>query len=120
MFNTIKGKAQVTLFMFFFIGSAILYSYISYGYNKMATESTQEHLKTIGDSMFQTIRTSMGFGDANIVNETLKNAKSIQGVKDVEIFKAQGVIDFFALSEKVTTDADVRDVFNSIGIPVFL
>ena len=113
MFNTIRGKAQTTLFMFFFIGSAILYSYISYGYNKMTTESTQDHLKTIGDSMFQTVRTSMGFGDSAVVATTLKNAKSIHGVKDVEIFKAQGVIDFFALNEKVTTDTNIRNVFKT-------
>jgi methyl-accepting chemotaxis protein len=113
MLNTIKAKAQFTLFLFFFIGSIVLYQYISYGYNKMSSENTEEYLKTISESIFQTVRTSMGFGDSNIVAETLKNAKSIAGVKDVEIFKSQEVIDFFSLEEKITTDNDVRSVFST-------
>jgi methyl-accepting chemotaxis protein len=95
--------------MFFLIGSIALYSYISYGYNKIASKNTQKHLKTISDSIFQTVRTSMGFGDATIVAKTLKDAKSINGIKDVEIFKSQEVIDFFALKERLTTNMNVRD-----------
>ena len=91
MFNTIKAKAQITLFVFFLIGSIGLYSYISYGYDKIASENTREYLNTVADSIFQTVRTSMGFGDADIVRKTLKNAKSIQGVKNVEIFKSKKI-----------------------------
>jgi len=55
----------------------------------------------------------MNFGDPEVVAEVVKNAKTIKGVVDTEVYKSQSVIEAFGLAEEVTKDSEVNSVFKS-------
>ena len=111
--RTIKQKMIFTLISFFSIGVISLSSYIFYSFNDISKESTKNSMKTLSNSIFVAIRTSMNFGDPEVVKSTLDKIKEIDGIKSVDIAKSKKVIEFFGLNEKFTTDSDIRRVFET-------
>jgi methyl-accepting chemotaxis protein len=67
----------------------------------------------LSESVFQTLRMSMNYGDQQIVQEALSKAKNIDGINNLKIHKSQSVIDKFDLPFKVSNDKDVVETFSS-------
>ncbi len=111
--KSFKAKALFTLFVFFAIGTVGIYLFLSYDYEKMSKDNTYKSLNMLSSSIFQTLRLSMNFGDPAVVADVVKNSKTIEGVKDAEVFKSQSVIEAFGLDEEITKREDVKNVFKS-------
>ena len=111
--KTIKQKMIFTLISFFTVGVLSLSSYIFYSFNNISKESTKDSMKTLSSSIFVAIRTSMNFGDSEVVKSTLNSIRKIEGIKKINISKSKKVIEYFGLNQKFTTDKEIRKVFET-------
>ena len=113
MLKTIKAKLIITTLLFFIIGSSILLIFISYNSNKIIKQSTTNSIETLSDSIFVSIRTSMNMGDPDVVEDTLKTIKKIDGIDGIEIAKSKDVISAFGLKSAFTDNPEIRKVFQT-------
>ncbi len=111
--KSFKAKALVTLLAFFTIGTIGLYVFLSYDYEKKAEISTDKSLFMLSNSVFQTLKLSMNFGDGAVVDKVIKDAKEIEGVYDVKVFRSDKVIEFYGKPEKSSNDPDVLNIYKS-------
>ena len=99
--KTIKQKMIFTLISFFTVGVLSLSSYIFYSFNNISKESTKDSMKTLSSSIFVAIRTSMNFGDSEVVKSTLNSIRKIEGIKKINISKSKKVIEYFGLNQNL-------------------
>lgn len=102
-----------TLITFFIVGGGSIFLLLSHDYAKLATENARASLHMLSGSIFHTLRLSMNFGDPVVVDKVVQDAEGIEGVDQVRVYKSQVTIDGFGLQEKMTTDADVLEIFKS-------
>ena len=113
MLKTIKSKLIAVTLTFFATGSVVLLLFISYNSNKIIKNSTTDNIKTLGNTIFISIRTAMNLGDPKIVEDTLKTIKKIKGIEDIEIDKSKEVIKVFGLKDHFTTEKMALKVFQT-------
>ena len=113
MLQTFRSKVLFTLLVFIIIGFSILYGIIATGFQGMAVKEGKRNAQMLGDSIFQTVRMSMNLGVREIIDAGLLDASKIPGVLDLKIHKSQSVIDLFGMSDKVSEDKDVIEIFNT-------
>jgi len=111
MLKTIRAKLIATTLLFFIAGSIVLLIFISYNSNQILKNSTSQNIKTLSDSIFVGIRTSMNMGDPQIVEHTLNTIKKIEGINEVKIYKSKEVIKAFNLKDKFNAPPVVEKVF---------
>jgi methyl-accepting chemotaxis protein len=66
----------------------------------------------LSESIFQTMTTSMMMGDPEVVKDTFKAAKGIDGIQYLFITKSQAVLEVYGEGEKFTTDPTLQDVLS--------
>lgn len=113
MFRSVKSKVIVSILGISVLGLVSLTYYLSSTLNELSNKTTKQSLRMLSDSIFQTMTTSMMMGDPELVKHTFKNAKEIEGIKDLHIAKSQMVIDLYAPEEKFTTDPLLVDVLKN-------
>ena len=74
-FKSFRTKTMFTLLVFFSFGTLGLYLYLSHDYEHMSKRSANQSLLMLSDSIFQTLRLSMNFGDRAVVDEVIHDAK---------------------------------------------
>ncbi|RDU67533.1 methyl-accepting chemotaxis protein [Helicobacter didelphidarum] len=113
MLKTFRAKVLFTLLLFIAIGCGGLYIIISNGYKNMAAREGEDVAKMLGASIFQTIRMSMNFGDREIMDASMEEARQIQGIKDATIFRSDIVNEIYSPTEKQTQREDIGKIFKS-------
>lgn len=113
MLQTFRSKVLFTLFMFIVIGFSILYALIAAGFEGMAVKESKRNAQMLGDSIFQTVRMSMNMGIREMIDVGLEEAAQISGVSFLKIHKSQSVIDLFSMSDKVSEDEEIVEIFNN-------
>lgn len=113
MLKTFRAKVLFTLFIFIIFGFSGLYVIISNGYDKVAQKEGVSIANMLGDSIFQTVRMSMNFGDREVMDAGLKQAGEIEGVQGVSIFRSDIVNEIYSPDEKQTSREDIIKIFES-------
>ena len=109
----LNTKMILNFSIVFTVATILLYFYLASDYRQLVRDNTQKYISMFSQSVFQSVRMGMNSGDPAVVEETVHIAKQIPGLKNLSIYKSQGVIDFFGLDTQVTKDPDVRDVLKS-------
>lgn len=113
MFTTLKSKVIVSIVALSIIGLTASTYYLSQTLHELSNKTTQQSLKMLSQSIFQTMTGSMMMGDPEVVRETLEAARAIEGVDSLEITKSKAVIEVYAPTEKYTEDALLIDVLKN-------
>jgi len=67
----------------------------------------------MSQSIFQTMTTSMMLGDPQIIEDTFKDARAIDGIEKLNIVKSKAVIETYAPNETYTKDPLLIDVLTN-------
>jgi len=117
--KTLRAKFLWMLLGTMIVGSALLTLYLFTHFERIVRASAEERVKTLSDSIFVAVRTSMNFGDPAMVQETLKAVQKIEGIDHVDIEKSDAVREAFGLQkEPKSGDPMVREVFQKGRIKV--
>ncbi|MEA1955397.1 MAG: methyl-accepting chemotaxis protein [Campylobacterota bacterium] len=111
--QTIKSKIIFTLLMFFTIGLVSITSYIFISFDSIMEKSAKRNVSTVANTAFIAVRNAMNMGSADVINETIAKAKEIKDIRNLRIEKSQNVIDTFGLSDKLTNDKNILEVFKT-------
>ncbi len=79
----------------------------------ISQQNSTKTLDMLSKSIFQTLRTTMNFGDSALVEKALHDAKTIDGVEKLTVHKSQEIIDVFGLNAKVSKETVVQNIFTS-------
>ncbi|MDY0115988.1 MAG: methyl-accepting chemotaxis protein [Sulfurimonadaceae bacterium] len=110
MFTTVKSKvisAVIAVSAFTLIGMTL---HLSTTLKDLSNDATQQSLKMLSESIFQTMTTSMMLGDPDAITFAYQQAKAIDGIAHLEIAKSKEVIEVFTPNESFTSDPLIRDV----------
>ena len=111
--KTLRGKFLWMLLGTMVSGSLLLSFYLFSSFNRVVSQAVESKVKTISDSIFIAVRTSMNFGDPAVVHDTLESVKKIEGIKHVGIAKSKEVIKAFGLPDSPSSDPEILKVFES-------
>ena len=104
MFTTVKSKVIISVLSLSLLGLIGVTYYFSHTLHGLSNITTKKSLNMLSKSIFQTMKSSMMLGDAQVVEDALKQAKEIPGIESLMIIKSQAVIDIYAPEEKFTKD----------------
>ena len=113
MLNTVKSKVIVSIVALSIIGLISSTYYLSETLHSLSNKTTQQSLKMLSQSIFQTMTGSMMMGDPKVVEETFKAARAIDGIDSLDIAKSKAVIEVFAPDKKFTEDPLLQDVLKN-------
>jgi len=113
MFKTLRAKIFVTTIVSSIVGVIAITMYLSNNLQQLSDKSAKKSLEMLSSSIFQTLKNSMLLGDSKIVQEAQEEAKQIEGVHDLDIYKSKQVIEAYAQTESFTNDPTVQEVFHT-------
>jgi methyl-accepting chemotaxis protein len=114
MFKTIKSKFIAMMVGFLVIVSVSLVFYFFNELNKIVSTTAEDSLRTLSDSVFVAIRTSMNFGTKEEIEKVLKNIKEIKGIKHIEIKESKYIVEMFNIKTKIENyKPEVKKVFKT-------
>jgi len=114
MFKTIKSKLQIGIVSFFILMGVTIVLFIISNFQHLSQENTNRSLQMLSTSVFQTLRTSMNFGDPEIVENTIHNArKEIHGLKQLNIYKSDLVVQLFGIPNKEKITPEIETIFQT-------
>jgi len=113
MFTSVKSKVIVSILSLSVVGLFSISYYLSSTLQTLSNQTARNSLHMLSDSIFQTMTTSMMMGDPDVVNDTLKGAKSIDGIEKLAVIKSKAVLEVYAPKEKFTQDALVLNVLKN-------
>ncbi len=113
MLRTFRSKVLFTLSIFIVCGFGGLYFIISNGYNKMVTKEGMNIAQMLGESVFQIVRMSMNIGIREIMDSGIDDARNIDGIESVKIYKSKLVEEMYGNPNKESIPQDVEDIFKS-------
>lgn len=112
MLVSVKSRIIFTILFFGFVGVISMYTYMSYTFNNFSNNTAKKSLNMLSQSIFQTVTQSMLAGDPKIVEDTLENAKKIQGIESLGVSKSKLVLEIYKKEgENFTNDTLVEEVF---------
>ncbi len=118
MLSSVKSKVIVSIISFSILGLIGMSYYLSATLKQMSNTNAKQSLKMVSESIFQTMTTSMMMGDPAIVEKAFEDARSIDGIKKLNIAKSKAVIALYAPKEHFTTDPLLLDVLQNKHIKV--
>ncbi len=113
MLKTVKSKIIFSTVVFSFAGLSAIYLYLNTAFYDFSNNTSKRSLDMLSHSIFQTLAESMFVGDPEVVENAIKNAQTIEGIKDLKVEKSQAVIELFGSSDKFSSDAMIVEIFNT-------
>jgi len=113
MFTSVKSKVILSVITISLLGLVSMTYYLSHTLHGLSNSTTQKSLVMLNRSIFQTMTGSMMMGDSKVVEEAFENAKEINGIEDLEIYKSKSVIEIYAPKEKYTQSPIILDILNN-------
>jgi len=113
MLSSVKSKVIFAIVSLSIIGLIAISYYLSSTLQELSNKSAKESLRTISESIFQTMTTSMMMGDAKLVEETFKEARKIDGIESLNIAKSHAVIEVFSPQHSYTKDPILRNALEN-------
>jgi len=113
MFASVKSKVITSILGLSVLGLVTISYYLSSTLHKLSNDNTQQSLKMLSQSIFQTMTGSMMMGDPVVVQGAYKLARSIEGIESLNITKSKAVLEVYGNGETFTNDPLVRDVLEN-------
>ena len=113
MFTTIRGRIFFSLIFFAALATLITYTFLSKSYDDFSNTTAKRSLAMLSESVFQTLNTSMQFGDPKKVEERLVEAQQIEGLSSLHVAKSDLVTSLFGIKETLDHDEVIKEVFSS-------
>jgi len=114
MLVSVKSKVIISIVMLSILGITGMSYYLTDTLKNLLDKNTKNSITMLSDSVFHTMTTSMLMGDPQVVQETLKNVKSIEGIEDLDIVKSQAVLAIYGeKNEKYTQDKSILEVLKT-------
>jgi len=113
MFKSVKVQIIASLIFIGIFGLAGITSYVSYSLKDVSQDITQNSLKVLSDSIFQTVTGSMMLGDPAHIKNTVKSIEYIEGIDKLTITKSKAVLEFYGNGEVYTIEPFIRDVLEN-------
>jgi len=113
MFASVKSKVIFSILSLSLIGLIAISYYLSNTLHKLSNDTNQQSLKMLSQSIFQTMTGSMMMGDAAIVQDAFKSARSIDGIESLNIAKSQSVLKVYPSKEPFTNDLLIQKVLQN-------
>ena len=113
MFSSVKSKVIMSILSLSVLGLVAITYYLSNTLHKLSNDSTQQSLKMLSESIFQTMTGSMMMGDPVVVQDAFKDARAIDGIERLDIAQSKAVLEVYAPGKAFTSDALIRDVLEN-------
>ena len=113
MFASIKSKVIISILSLSIFGIIGISFYLSNTLHKLSNDNTQQSLKMLSQSIFQTMTGSMMMGDPAIVQEAFIAAKSIDGIQSLDVVKSKAVLEIYGQNETFTQDKLIQNVLRT-------
>jgi len=113
MFASVKSKVITSILALSILGLIAITYYLSNTLHKLSNNSTQQSLKMLSESIFQTMTGSMMIGDPAVVQEAFNAARSIDGIESLSITQSKAVLEVYGGGTTFTNDALIRDVLEN-------
>jgi len=113
MFASVKSKVILSIISLSVVGLVSISYYLSSTLQSLSNQTAKESLHMLSDSIFQTMTTSMMMGDPNVVSDTLKGAKSIDGIEKLSVVKSKAVLELYAPDKPFTKDPLLVDILHN-------
>ena len=111
--KSIGVKIAFTLIPVLLISFIVLQYFIISEVQKSSVRQGKDNLALLSHSVFQTVRAAMNLGDRDMIQKSLDDAASMEGMKELTIHKAQSVIDTFGIDEKPSSDELIVNLLNN-------
>jgi methyl-accepting chemotaxis protein len=106
-------KVTLTIVPLILISYIILQFIIISDFRHNAYSLAKKDTDMLGESIFQSVRNTMNSGDVTQVEEAIKNAAAIAGVKKLKIYKNRHVEELFQIKDTKSSDPDVQSIFQN-------
>ena len=113
MLVSVKSKVIASILSLSILGLVGITYYLSNTLHKLSNDATQQSLKMLSESIFQTMTGSMMVGDPLIVQDAFRAAKSIDGIESLDIIQSRAVLEVYGEGKTFTNDALIRDVLEN-------
>ena len=117
--TSINKKISVAVVIGLTILSVMIQILFNYNYQEFAKTQSTNTLKIFSESVFQTLRITMDFGDPAKVEHALKEAGEIKGVEKALLHKSKDVIELFGLNPKIEPDNKTMKIFKTKKEEIF-
>ncbi len=112
MFHKISFKISMAMILVlltsFFIMQIVLYK----DFEKTSTKINLQSLETTSASVFQTLRMAMNFGDAQKIDEAIKDARSIDNIADIHLYPSKETIELFEIKDvEISSESVILEQF---------
>jgi methyl-accepting chemotaxis protein len=111
--SSIRFKIVISLIAVLIVTSAALQWVVITNFKNSQFAAGEKQLHMLGESVFQTVRGAMNFGDPKVVQATLAKAAGIKGVKSLDIYKSKKVVELFGGKQAPNLPKEVEEVFKS-------
>ena len=119
-FITSKIRYKIMFFLFLLITTSAFVTMIMTAKqiesNNIST--TEKYLGILNESIFQSLRNAMNTGDPNLIKKALEDARTIQGVKSLNVAKSKSLIELYSSQTPFTKDKDILKAFDTKKIDV--
>ncbi|WP_458699487.1 methyl-accepting chemotaxis protein [Sulfurospirillum sp. 1307] len=106
-------KIAFTLIPVLLISFIVLQYFIVSEFKSASLEQSKRSLNSFSQSVFQTVRAAMNLGDPEQIDQALKDAEKIEGIKKLEIHKSQAVIDGFGIQAKPSSEELIKNIIKN-------
>ncbi|NLM99535.1 MAG: methyl-accepting chemotaxis protein [Campylobacteraceae bacterium] len=113
MKKTIGMKISLTIVPVLLVSFIIMQYVIINEFKQASLEQTKNNLNMLGESVFQTLKSAMNFGDPEMVEGAIHEAASIEGIESIVVHKSQEVINAFGLEATITDDPVILEQFKN-------
>lgn len=103
MFRSIGSKVSVAVFAVLLTSFIVIQLILSLDFKNTADRMSKDNLNMIGTSVFQTIRMAMNLGDPEKIHEAINDAKSIEGINDINVYPSKDTIELFEIKDAASS-----------------
>ncbi|TXE78874.1 HAMP domain-containing protein [Campylobacter peloridis] len=99
MFKSIGAKISLAMILTLLISFIIMQIILQKDSQQTTDRISRANLDTLSTSVFQTLRMAMNLGDPAIIEQAIKEAGEIEGIKDIKIYPSQSTIELFEMKK---------------------
>lgn len=113
MFKSIGAKISLAMISTLLISFIIMQIILQKDSQQTTDRISRANLDTLSTSVFQTLRMAMNLGDPAIIEQAIKDAGEIEGIKDIKIYPSKSTIELFEMQKYAKSDENIiNEQFN--------
>lgn len=113
MFKSIGAKISLAMISTLLISFIIMQIILQKDSQQTTDRISRAHLDTLSTSVFQTLRMAMNLGDPVIIEQAIKDAGEIEGIKDIKIYPSKSTIELFEMKHFTkSNESIINEQFN--------